>query len=320
MLGALQCTAVSMPTGCLFLIAKVRTRYNWKYVRLLAYLLPTGIWGLVKLLEQHQPAGSLAFRKPSCSAAGSGSSVMCGFSCICIYSLACRFVASVVCLFGRLHSFFCTCWARSCCQQQRCVVVILSCIVPLVFPWPWVATAGPEAHHLPALREFGLTKPVRPRMPCAIRWSFCTAIIHKRGTALFLAWPPHHHHDRPAPPARQISGTRRQRPWESQCGFARASVCTYTIGCDSRARVTQRRWALKDTRSDRLRGAIRDTRSSGATVGMEGCWICLQDDGELIQPCKCPRLVHRKCLASWQLYSTGTRSAVATTGAKDSVA
>lgn len=42
----------------------------------------------------------------------------------------------------------------------------------------------------------------------------------------------------------------------------------------------------------------------------EACWICL-DSGEagdmLIQPCSCPRHVHSKCLARWQLQSAGTK-------------
>lgn len=36
------------------------------------------------------------------------------------------------------------------------------------------------------------------------------------------------------------------------------------------------------------------------------CWICLQEDGTKVQPCGCPRVVHKDCLAYWQLHSAGT--------------
>ncbi len=37
------------------------------------------------------------------------------------------------------------------------------------------------------------------------------------------------------------------------------------------------------------------------------CWICLSGEGELAHPCNCPedRVVHKKCLARWQLQSAG---------------
>ncbi|KAF6253886.1 hypothetical protein COO60DRAFT_373109 [Scenedesmus sp. NREL 46B-D3] len=37
------------------------------------------------------------------------------------------------------------------------------------------------------------------------------------------------------------------------------------------------------------------------------CWICLcgEDAGELASVCSCPRRVHEKCLARWQLHSAG---------------
>ncbi|KAI8462876.1 MAG: hypothetical protein J3K34DRAFT_164013 [Monoraphidium minutum] len=37
------------------------------------------------------------------------------------------------------------------------------------------------------------------------------------------------------------------------------------------------------------------------------CWICLGgiEAGDLVQPCSCPRLVHRQCMARWQLTSAG---------------
>lgn len=38
------------------------------------------------------------------------------------------------------------------------------------------------------------------------------------------------------------------------------------------------------------------------------CWICLESariDEPLLAPCACPRKVHKKCLARWQLHSAG---------------
>lgn len=39
------------------------------------------------------------------------------------------------------------------------------------------------------------------------------------------------------------------------------------------------------------------------------CWICLERNcssaGKLVQPCSCPRFVHEKCIARWQLQSAG---------------
>lgn len=37
------------------------------------------------------------------------------------------------------------------------------------------------------------------------------------------------------------------------------------------------------------------------------CWICLSSEGPLSHPCRCPedRVVHKKCLARWQLQSAG---------------
>ena len=37
------------------------------------------------------------------------------------------------------------------------------------------------------------------------------------------------------------------------------------------------------------------------------CWICLDMGGELVYPCRCPRMAHKACLARWQLQSAGTR-------------
>lgn len=35
------------------------------------------------------------------------------------------------------------------------------------------------------------------------------------------------------------------------------------------------------------------------------CWVCLQDTGDLVYPCACPRAVHEACLAKWQLHCCG---------------
>lgn len=39
----------------------------------------------------------------------------------------------------------------------------------------------------------------------------------------------------------------------------------------------------------------------------EQCWICLEEDNpkNLCRPCSCPRLVHPKCIAHWQIHSMG---------------
>lgn len=40
---------------------------------------------------------------------------------------------------------------------------------------------------------------------------------------------------------------------------------------------------------------------------MSECWICLSDNGApLMKPCACPKVVHAKCLARWQLQKAGT--------------
>lgn len=36
------------------------------------------------------------------------------------------------------------------------------------------------------------------------------------------------------------------------------------------------------------------------------CWICFQEDEKCLRVCRCPRKVHKKCLAQWQLHSVGT--------------
>jgi hypothetical protein len=47
--------------------------------------------------------------------------------------------------------------------------------------------------------------------------------------------------------------------------------------------------------------------------GEEVCWICLvgaMEEAPLEYPCSCPRLVHKACLARWQLQSAGRREDV----------
>lgn len=52
----------------------------------------------------------------------------------------------------------------------------------------------------------------------------------------------------------------------------------------------------------------RVARSEG-DLDEEVCWICLEgstnDKVELIRPCKCPRVVHARCMARWQLQCSG---------------
>lgn len=54
---------------------------------------------------------------------------------------------------------------------------------------------------------------------------------------------------------------------------------------------------------------VRDDASLSccSSEDAEMCWICLDMSGELIRPCRCPRVAHRRCLARWQLQSAGTR-------------
>lgn len=35
------------------------------------------------------------------------------------------------------------------------------------------------------------------------------------------------------------------------------------------------------------------------------CFICLSEEGDMCQPCKCPRHVHPHCVARWQVYNAG---------------
>uniref|UniRef100_A0A7S0RQR2 RING-CH-type domain-containing protein n=1 Tax=Chlamydomonas leiostraca TaxID=1034604 RepID=A0A7S0RQR2_9CHLO len=54
-----------------------------------------------------------------------------------------------------------------------------------------------------------------------------------------------------------------------------------------------------------------ETRKDASPMDVEAddvCWICLddnQDEQVLMSPCKCPRKVHPKCLARWQLQQAG---------------
>lgn len=47
--------------------------------------------------------------------------------------------------------------------------------------------------------------------------------------------------------------------------------------------------------------------SNNGVHDAEHCWICLESaaTAPLIQPCGCPRFVHEKCIARWQLQSAG---------------
>ncbi|KAL6769215.1 hypothetical protein ACKKBF_B17930 [Auxenochlorella protothecoides x Auxenochlorella symbiontica] len=53
-------------------------------------------------------------------------------------------------------------------------------------------------------------------------------------------------------------------------------------------------------------GALQDT-SQALSEEERVCWICLENSGTLILPCKCPRHAHSRCLARWQLQSAGSR-------------
>lgn len=54
---------------------------------------------------------------------------------------------------------------------------------------------------------------------------------------------------------------------------------------------------------------MADAGLSHAAEEVDCCWICLSgpnDNGETLErPCRCPRSVHLKCLARWQLQSAG---------------
>jgi hypothetical protein len=42
-----------------------------------------------------------------------------------------------------------------------------------------------------------------------------------------------------------------------------------------------------------------------SSSGDQPCWICFGSDGDTRMACKCPRQVHPKCLARWQLQQAG---------------
>mmetsp|Transcript_65251 Transcript_65251/g.143019 ORF Transcript_65251/g.143019 Transcript_65251/m.143019 type:complete len:289 (-) Transcript_65251:435-1301(-) len=48
-------------------------------------------------------------------------------------------------------------------------------------------------------------------------------------------------------------------------------------------------------------------RKGAAACPDQLCWICLDGGGDLVNPCACPadRVVHKTCLARWQLQSAG---------------
>lgn len=55
---------------------------------------------------------------------------------------------------------------------------------------------------------------------------------------------------------------------------------------------------------------LPDQQSTNNTCqDCEHCWICLETakTAPLIKPCACPRFVHEKCIARWQLQSAGKR-------------
>ncbi len=53
--------------------------------------------------------------------------------------------------------------------------------------------------------------------------------------------------------------------------------------------------------------ARRRSFDSSSSDDSPVCWICLDLGGELVYPCRCPRMAHKACLARWQLQSAGTR-------------
>lgn len=58
--------------------------------------------------------------------------------------------------------------------------------------------------------------------------------------------------------------------------------------------------------ADRFSGP--STSAPLVTQEQDACWICLEADlpnEQLVKPCDCPRLVHIRCLARWQLQSAG---------------
>lgn len=54
-------------------------------------------------------------------------------------------------------------------------------------------------------------------------------------------------------------------------------------------------------------GAVERSAASSSSEDAPVCWICLDSQGPLIFPCKCPRTAHPRCLARWQLQSAGSR-------------
>ena len=41
------------------------------------------------------------------------------------------------------------------------------------------------------------------------------------------------------------------------------------------------------------------------SVDEDTCWICFEDNDDLISVCKCPSKVHKRCLARWQVQNIG---------------
>ena len=44
---------------------------------------------------------------------------------------------------------------------------------------------------------------------------------------------------------------------------------------------------------------------SDSSDAEDACYICLSNEGPLVHPCSCPRVVHAACLAKWQLNCAG---------------
>jgi len=70
-------------------------------------------------------------------------------------------------------------------------------------------------------------------------------------------------------------------------------------GCSRRLRVLATRASSSSAKPS--------TSTQEATGDERTCWLCLESDEALEQPCKCPRYAHSICLARWQLRCAGGR-------------
>jgi RING-variant domain len=77
-----------------------------------------------------------------------------------------------------------------------------------------------------------------------------------------------------------------------------------SLGCADGSRVCARRpeTPLSVSPDDDAPDA---TDATDAPDASEACFICLQESGDLVRPCRCPRHVHARCLARWQLQRAG---------------